>query len=60
MDTAKRIKPIRYFYVHTNLDLNNNSKKYVFPEHKPDSKKIIASVNIEPKKFVDYTFNPSN
>jgi len=40
------------------LDLNNNNKKYVFPEHKPNSDKIIASVNIEPKKFVHHTFNP--
>jgi len=57
METAKKIKPIRYFYVHTNSDSNNDRKKYVFPEHKPDSKKIIASVNIEPKKFVNYTSN---
>jgi len=57
IDTAKNIKPISYVYVHTNSNLNNDSKKYVFPEHKLDSEKIIASVNIEPKKFVDHTSN---
>jgi len=55
---VKKIKPIRYFYVHTNPDTNIDNKEYVFPEHKPDPEKIIASVNIEPKKFADHTSNP--
>jgi len=44
-DTAKNIKPIRYFYVHTNSDLNSDSKKYVFPEHKLNSEKLITWIS---------------
>jgi len=60
MEIAKNIELIRYSYVRINHDIHNNNIKYVPIEQKSNSAELIASINIDPKKYADYIINSTH
>jgi len=58
MDMTKKIKPIKYHCIQTNLETENYNIKYVLPNQKSTSEEPSTSVNIDPRKYVNQITNP--